>query len=233
MSKNCVTVVESRIYYSSDLNCCFLLLLLLRVTFQTLRGFTDAQSSLCSHAMGAGNYHLTGQYVQLSLITSVICGILLAFFVDTFTYDMLVSLDMSADIAFIGQQWAAVAVWAGVLNGINEAFFQFMNVIDTEMYSSVIIAMMNAINTFGMAVSLMSEDATLVHVALVKLGTVVLFIVINFVFMSWKGWLDLCWSGLVGSISFTVGVYFFVLFTKRATYLMVLWFVRIVLPSNK
>ena len=169
-----------------------------------MRGFTDAQASLCAHAIGAKNYHLVGQYVQLSVIAFLLCGIILTFFVDTFTYDILVWLDMNDDIANIGQQWASVAAWAGVVNGVNEAFFQFMNVMDTDIWSNVIIMLMSAVNTFAIAVTLLSESTNLAHVGIIKLGTAVLFIVINITFMASKGWLNTCWSGLVESFALIV-----------------------------
>jgi Na+-driven multidrug efflux pump len=176
----------------------------IRLSFQSLKGFTDAQASLCAHAIGAKNNHLAGQYVQLSVIAFLLCGILLAFFVDTFTYDILIWLDMNADIANIGQQWASVAAWAGVINGVNEAFFQFMNVMDTDIWSNVIMMLMSAVNTFAIAVTLLSENTNLAHIGVIKLGTAVLFIVVNITFMASKGWLDKCWSGLVESFALKV-----------------------------
>ncbi|KAL7485945.1 hypothetical protein ACHAW6_011541 [Cyclotella cf. meneghiniana] len=174
---------------------------IVELTFQSLRGFTDAQSTLCSHAIGAENYHLTGQYVQLSVMAFLFCGVLLAFLIDKFTYYVLIWLDMSSDIATIGQQWASIAAIAAVFNGINEAFFQFMNTIDTDIFSNVILTLMSAVNTSAIAIAFLNENASLVHVAFIKLGTVVLFIMINIIFMAWKGWLGLCWSGLVESFS--------------------------------
>lgn len=189
------------------------------MTFQSLRGFTDAQSTLCSHAIGAGNYHLTGQYVQLSVIAFVFCGILLAFLIDKFTYDVLLWLDMSSDIAVIGQQWASIASIAAVFNGVNESLFQFMNIIDTDIFSNVILTLMSAVNTFAIAIAFLNERTTLAHVAFIKLGTVILFIMINILFTAWKGWLGLCWSGLVESFSLKVGVlivaFFFVRYTSH------------------
>eukprot|EP00804_Cyclotella_cryptica_P030953 CCRYP_018812-RC/>CCRYP_018812-RC protein AED:0.04 eAED:0.04 QI:429/1/0.75/1/1/1/8/954/926 len=182
---------------------------IVELTFQSLRGFTDAQSTLCSHAIGAGNYHLTGQYVQLSVIAFVFFGIFLAFSIDKFTYDVLVWLDMSSDIATIGQQWASIAAIAAVFNGVNEALFQFMNTIDTDILSNIILTLMSAANTFALAITFLNEGTTLVHVALIKLGTVILFIMINIIFMAWKGWLSLCWSGLVESFSLKVRVLVF------------------------
>jgi len=179
----------------------FLFNLIIRLSFQSLRGFTDAQAALSAHAIGAGNYHLTGQYVQLSVVLFSICGIVLAFFVDTFTFDMLIFLDMNARVANIGQQWASVASWAAVINGINESFFQFMNVMDTDIWSNVIMMLMNAVNTSAIAGTLLSEKTNLAHVGVIQLCTSVLFVVINITFMACKGWLDTCWSGLVDTFA--------------------------------
>lgn len=143
------------------------------------------------------------------------CGVLLAFLIDKFTYYVLIWLDMSSDIATIGQQWASIAAIAAVFNGINEAFFQFMNTIDTDIFSNVILTLMSAVNTSAIAIAFLNENASLVHVAFIKLGTVVLFIMINIIFMAWKGWLGLCWSGLVESFSLKVGVSIFAFLPLR------------------
>lgn len=147
---------------------------------------------------------MLGQYVQLSVILFSLCGIVLAFFVDTFTYDMLIWLDMNARVANIGQQWASVASWAAVINGVNEALFQFMNVMDTDIWSNVILMLMSAVNTSAIAGTLLSEKTNLAHVGVIQLFTSVLFVVINIAFMACKGWLDTCWSGLVDTFALKV-----------------------------
>ena len=114
---------------------------------------------------------------------------------------------MSKGIAKLGQQWASVAVVAGVLNGINEAFFQLANVLDTDFYSNVLYTMMSAVQTFSITIVLMTNpNASLVDVAFVKLGVVVLFIVLNTIFLTMNGWMDLCWDGMVNSLAVKVSM---------------------------
>ena len=140
-------------------------------------------------------------------MTFLFVGFPCAYVLRHFTYNALLLLDMSKGIAKLGQQWASVAVVAGVLNGINEAFFQLANVLDTDFYSNVLYTMMSAVQTFSITIVLMTNpNASLVDVAFVKLGGVVRFIVINIIFLTMKGWMDLCWDGMVNSLAVKVSM---------------------------
>ncbi|KAL7535951.1 hypothetical protein ACHAXR_006824 [Thalassiosira sp. AJA248-18] len=173
------------------------------LSYECLKGFTDAQATLCAHAIGAGNYHLAGQYIQISQITFFAAGLPFVLIWGTCTYDALIWLDFDREIATIGQRWASIEVMACVLNGTNEAFFQFLSVADTEFYSNVVDVTMKASYTIGIIIHLFSnQDATLDEIACIKLGVVVIFFAINIIFLTWRGWLDLCWQGMMRTNAF-------------------------------
>eukprot|EP00970_Alexandrium_tamarense_P018162 scaffold13321_cov193-Alexandrium_tamarense.AAC.12 len=46
-----------------------------------------------------------------------------------------------------------------------------------------------------------NPNASLVNVAFIKLGVVVLFIVLNTIFLTMNGWMDLCWDGMVNLVA--------------------------------
>jgi len=170
------------------------------LTYEILKGFTDALCSLSSNAIGAGKYHLAGQYIQLSIIMFSLAGIPFIFIWGMFTYDMLISFGMSENVAQMGQQWALVSVVACVFNGLNESFFQFSSVVDPDVHSNVIAVLMSAAQTASVSLTLYRyQYADLLHVALVKMTVIIIFIAINVIYCSCRGWLDLYWDGLMKS----------------------------------
>ena len=51
-----------------------------------------------------------------------------------------------------------------------------------------------------------NPNASLVNVAFIKLGVVVLFIVLNTIFLTMNGWMDLCWDGMVNLVAIKVSI---------------------------
>jgi len=77
---------------------------------------------------------------------------------------------------------------------------QFLSAIDPSNYSNAIEILMSASYTAAIAVYLRSsENATLVGLAWMKCCIAILFIPINIAVLSSRGWLDLCWVGMVRS----------------------------------
>jgi Na+-driven multidrug efflux pump len=164
--------------------------------------YRDAQATLCAHAVGAGNYFLAGQYIQLTQIVFVLTGFLPLLVMGSFMYQLLVWLDVSNDVATLGGSFASVQVIALLVDGFNNAQMQFLSAIDPSIYSNVIEILMNASYTAGVAVYLnRNSNASLVDLAWIKLSVAVLFIPINIIVLSMRGWLDLCWVGMARSNS--------------------------------
>mmetsp|Transcript_24792 Transcript_24792/g.50145 ORF Transcript_24792/g.50145 Transcript_24792/m.50145 type:complete len:364 (+) Transcript_24792:1802-2893(+) len=129
-----------------------------------------------------------------------LAGIPFIFIWGMFTYDMLISFGMSENVAQMGQQWALVSVVACVFNGLNESFFQFSSVVDPDVHSNVIAVLMSAAQTASVSLTLYRyQYADLLHVALVKMTVIIIFIAINVIYCSCRGWLDLYWDGLMKS----------------------------------
>lgn len=162
--------------------------------------FRDAQATLCAHAVGAGNYFLAGQYIQLTQIVFVLTGFLPLFLMGSFMYQLLVWLDVSSDVATLGGNFATVQVIALLFCGFNDAHIQFFNAIDPSIYSNVIESLMHACYTAGISGYLYyNTNATLVDLAWIKCSVAVLFIPVNITALKMRGWLDLCWVGMVRS----------------------------------
>lgn len=160
--------------------------------------FRDAHTTLCAHAVGAGNYFLAGQYLQLAEIGFTLTAFLPLLLMGVFTDQVLVWLNVSDDVAEIGGNFAAVQVFALFIGGLNNVQMQFLNAIDPSNYSNAIEILMNASYTAGIAIYLhRNAYASLVDLAWIKLSVAVLFIPINIIVLAKRGWLALCGPGMV------------------------------------
>lgn len=160
--------------------------------------FRAAHATLCAHAVGAGNYFLAGQYLQLAEIGFMLTAFLPLLLMGVFTYQVLVWLNVSDDVAEIGGNFAAVQVFALFIGGLNDVQMQFLSAIDPSNYSNAIEILINASYTAGIAIYLhRNADASLVDLAWIKLSVAVLFIPINITVLARRGWLALCRSGMV------------------------------------
>ncbi len=115
-------------------------------------------------------------------------------------YQLLVWLDVSNEVATLGGSFASAQVVALLIYGLHDAQMQFLSAIDPSIYSNVIEILMHASYTAAIAAYLYSyEHATLVDLAWMKCCVAILFIPINYIFLSSRGWLALCWVGMARS----------------------------------
>lgn len=162
--------------------------------------FRDAQATLCTHAIGAGNYFLAGQYAQLTQIAFVLTAFVPLVIMASFMYQFLVWLDVSNEVATLGGRYASAQVVALLICGLHDTQVQFLSAIDPSIYSNAMEILMNAAYTAGIAAYLYSyENPTLVNLAWLKCCVAFLFIPINLMFLSLRGWLALCWVGMFRS----------------------------------
>ncbi|KAK1748526.1 hypothetical protein QTG54_000465, partial [Skeletonema marinoi] len=172
----------------------------LSMVCKAAKGFTDAQATLCAHAVGAGNYFLAGQYIQLTQMVFVLTGVLPLLIMGSSMYQVLVWLDVSSHVATLGGNFATIQAIALLVGGFNDAQTQFLSAIDPSISSNAIEMLMHASYTAGIAAYLYDNaNATLIDLAWMKCWIAILFIPINFIVLSSRGWLDLCWVGMIRS----------------------------------
>jgi hypothetical protein len=160
----------------------------------------DAQVFLCAHAVGAENYFLAGQYIQLTKIGYVLTAFVPLLIISSFMYQLLVWLDVSGDVATLGDSFATVEVFSLLVCGFNHVLLQFLTAVDPSMYSNALEILMHGFYTVGIAFYLYDNaNATLVGLAWINLLVAVLFIPIIITVLSMRGWLTLCWNGMFRS----------------------------------
>ena len=90
------------------------------VSTEFLGGFCEAISSKCSHAFGARNHELVGQYVQISILAFIIGQIPFALIWGFSIGPILLAFGFSDTQAEIASSWVWVSVCLHTAEGINE-----------------------------------------------------------------------------------------------------------------
>lgn len=106
----------------------------LGTTSEFIGGIIDAQITLLSHAIGAGNNYLAGQYVQISTISYVLLQMPAILFWRYTIYSLIIWLGFDNSIATYAQQYANVAVFCDLVAGISEGIHSILEVTDHENF---------------------------------------------------------------------------------------------------
>jgi hypothetical protein len=180
--------------------------LILGLTSEFLGGILGTEATLCSHAIGAGNFKLAGQTVQVCAILFTVLMIpnmiVWSFFVD----DIILLFGFNEETAYMGQQYARILVIDELLVGLNLAYSGLLNVIGYENFATYMSVAEGLVKVGATAALVLLRDATLMEVGLVHMaGTVVFFLL--------TVWISICWGrmgkyvdGMVGSCVLVVSV---------------------------
>jgi MATE family multidrug resistance protein len=180
---------------------------------QILVGLTDgviqgpiwACTTLCSHAVGAGNYFLAGQYIQLAMLTYLLLNIPAVYFWWTYMAEVISFLEWGdEETAQMSEDFIKVYIWSYVLGGISTCVWQLLEVADHAAEGSVMSVAWGVVNVIVISTLVnVKEQATLTDVGLCYIGTALFFIGITFALAEFKGWLRPFKGGLFRSVSLT------------------------------
>lgn len=179
--------------------------LILGLTSEFLGGILGTEATLCSHAIGVGNYKLAGQYVQVSMILYTLFTIpniaLWTFLVD----DVILLFGFNESTAQLGQDYARVLVFQEWLVGMNFAYLGLLNVIGYEGFATV-VGVVEGILMVGATVPLvlLRPETTLQELGLVHLAVSVVCFLFTVWFTLCKGWMNKYVGGMFGSFGIFV-----------------------------
>jgi multidrug resistance protein, MATE family len=178
---------------------------------QILVGLTDgviqgpiwACTTLCSHAVGAGNYFLAGQYIQLAMLTYLLLNIPAVFFWWKYMAEVVSFLEWGdEETAQMAEDFIKVYIWSYVLGGISTCVWQLLEVADHAAEGSVMSILWGIVNVIVISTLVNTkEEATLTDVGLCYIGTALFFIGLTFALAEFKGWLRPFKGGLFKSLS--------------------------------
>jgi hypothetical protein len=182
--------------------------LILGLTSEFLGGILATEATLCSHAVGAENYKMAGQYVQVcSLLFTLlfIPNILIwSFLVD----DVILLFGFNEDTARIGQQYAIVVLFHEWLLGLSYAYHGLLNVIGYENFVTFIDVVEGLVSVCAVAALVITRDeTTLQEVGLINLAIGVVFFLFTVWYTICKGWINDYLEGMVGSFAFFVSTF--------------------------
>jgi len=111
--------------------------LLLGLTRELVGSISDAQSTLCSHALSMGDWRLAGQYAQIAILFIILVNIPLIFLWGKFMEPVVYWMVGKADIAQLAKEYTnVVLLWQLVLQGISRALTVLFHLTGHEAYET-------------------------------------------------------------------------------------------------
>ena len=171
--------------------------LLIGMTDTFVGGVADSLNTVCSHAIGAENYSLAGQYVQIAMVLYILCSVPIVacwwFLMD----DCIRLFGMDAHVVAMGADYAKVVIFDYVAGGLFDEFIALLDVSGYALPATMFDVLGGAIDMMSVWLLLMYvEEMNLFWVGVAQLGTSVVLYIIFGTFAVYKGWLDPFWSGM-------------------------------------
>ena len=181
-----------------------LVTILVELTDGMIQGPIYACTTLCAHAVGAGNNFLAGQYIQLAIIFYLLFNIPVVYFWWFYMYDVILILEWGDDItAQMSQEFIRVYIWSFILGGIESSVWELLDVTGHAVEGTIMSIVWGITNVVFVGLLVTTQEATLQQVGLVYLGTAVFFIGLTLSIAKCRGWLKPFTKGLFRSMAFT------------------------------
>jgi len=178
----------------------------LGTTSEFIGGIIDAQITLLSHAIGAGNNYLAGQYVQISTISYVLLQMPAILFWRYTIYSLIIWLGFDNSIATYAQQYANVAVFCDLVAGISEGIHSILEVTDHENFSAImdfIQGILNLAIAFCLLYIKGPQNTTLMDLAYLDLIMEIIFTLITVIYCGfYRIWLKPFIPGMMKNFAF-------------------------------
>jgi Na+-driven multidrug efflux pump len=168
-----------------------------------LQGPIYACTTLCAHAVGAGNCFLAGQYIQLAIIMYLLFNIPVVYFWWNYMYDIILYLEWGDKAtAALAQEFIRVYIWSYLLGGISSSVWQLLEVADHTIAGTLMSIAWGVTNVviIGYLV-LATSGATLNQVGYAYIGTAIFFIGLTLLIAHCRGWFAPFSKGLFGSMA--------------------------------
>eukprot|EP00543_Licmophora_paradoxa_P007576 CAMPEP_0202453496 /NCGR_PEP_ID=MMETSP1360-20130828/11460_1 /ASSEMBLY_ACC=CAM_ASM_000848 /TAXON_ID=515479 /ORGANISM="Licmophora paradoxa, Strain CCMP2313" /LENGTH=743 /DNA_ID=CAMNT_0049072605 /DNA_START=9 /DNA_END=2240 /DNA_ORIENTATION=+ len=177
--------------------------LVLGLSSEFFGGLLSTEGTLCSHAIGAKNPKLAGQYVQVCVFIFTIAMIPNMIFWYYLVDDVILLFGFSPHVAKIGFDYAVVLLFHQWLKGMATAYEGLLEVIEREQWCTFITMVEGIVSTSLVALILIlrGKETTLQEIGLINLGVGILVFVFNVWYTCYKGWMSPYLEGMVGSLA--------------------------------
>ncbi|KAG7368667.1 MATE efflux family protein [Nitzschia inconspicua] len=170
---------------------------MVEVTTTLTTGFAECIGVLVPHADGAGNDLLVGRYLQLGIIFYTIMTIPGVIIWGLFTEDVVLWFGFDEATAAIGQDYAYTVLFYLFVEGLDDCLNEFLNTLDHERYATVFTIVSALAESIAIAVIAIMGVKDLVVVGLVQVAVGCIAMIVHFVFIIHKGWLERYWEGII------------------------------------
>ena len=173
---------------------------LLGLTDTFIKGVADALNTVCSHAIGADNYFLAGQYTQIALMIYVIGSVPLCvcwwFLMD----DAIRWFGMNERVVEIGAQYTKLVMFDYMAVGMFDTFTALLDVSGYALPATIMDLVAASLDLLSVWLLLMFvEGMDLFWVGMAQMVSSVVIYGVFVCFVVCKGWIDPFKSGLVHS----------------------------------
>ena len=180
--------------------------ILVSLTGALTKGPITALTSVCSHAVGAGNDYLAGQYLQLSILLYLFLSIPVITFWQTYMAEVVLFLEWGdQETAEMAKEFTTVYIWAYVIEGVSTGLWQLIEVADHAFEVTLISTALGVTNVVAIATLVTTRTANLTEVGLCYIANAVFFFLVTCAVAEIKGWWSPYKHGLLGSLSLRNG----------------------------
>jgi hypothetical protein len=180
-----------------ELSAYLVVSILLSLTASVSSGLQDSLATLCTAAIEDENKKLAGQYVQLSIVFSILfSGVNIAFWM-FFAGDALEWFGFDEETTSIGQDFATLLVFRDLIRGVALNIHSFLYVIGLDVYSTVVTTLEEVVTTVAVVLAILIWGSTLETVGIIYIISAYSILILNLVIIKGEGWFHEFRDGLV------------------------------------
>jgi Na+-driven multidrug efflux pump len=171
--------------------------ILLSLTASFSSGLQDSLATLCTAAIDVENKKLAGQYVQLSIVFSILfSGVNIAVWM-LFAGDVLEWFGFDQETVSIGEDFATLLVLRDLIRGVAWSVHSFLYVIGLDVYSTVMTTLEEVVTTVAVVLAILLWGSTLETVGIIYIISAYSILILNLVVIKGEGWFHEFRDGLV------------------------------------
>ena len=203
-----VTMAVIANYMSTDDMVAYVIVhLMLGFTNELIGAISDAESTLCAHALSMGCWLLAGQYGQIAIVVILVVNIPIVYMWATVMDDLVLWLVDSHEIADIAQGYTSVILAYQLLQGLSRALTVLIHLSGHEKYEarfafgeSLVVALATCLT------AAFAKEATLRDVGGIQLIIGGACFVAKVAYALLRGWLRVFLKGLLYSCAIRVSI---------------------------
>ena len=175
--------IVGHILGTRDLSAFIMLFYLLELSTMLVRGLIASITPIGSQAIGAEQHELTGKYIQIAILLSLLLYAPLIYVWFQYVDNVMLWFEYDSLTAAVAQRYAKVFVFSGLLEIINTAFFNLLDICGHEKFSATVDVMRGLVKTLatlGVALELRGDlwALTWVGIANVAVDTATMLVLL-------------------------------------------------------